>query len=94
MNKVRYPGKFEGCSDQELGENLYTLSLDGCDDELGDAESFGWYGLIKFDDGTWYIISEDNCGFFNYLNLAPINAQIEWDRLLKEEEEYTAQDYC
>jgi hypothetical protein len=61
-------GKFEGNDDQDLGEALYEITLDGnCDDDLGESESFGWYGLIlEYDNGKSYIVSEDSQGFFDY----------------------------
>lgn len=37
------PGKF----DTILDSMVYDSSLDGCDEELGDSETFGWYGLIR-----------------------------------------------
>ncbi len=40
-------GKFEGNADQDLAEYLYKQSLDGWnDEEIGDVEGFGWYGLL------------------------------------------------
>ena len=54
-------GKFEGCTNQDIAQKLHDLSLNGCDEELGDVETFGWHALI----GS-YIISEDNQGFFSY----------------------------
>jgi hypothetical protein len=65
----RHPGKFEACEDQDLGEALYQLVNDGgCDDELGDVQDFGWYGLVLPDDAgnAGYILFEDNNGFFEY----------------------------
>lgn len=64
------PGKFEACQNQELGEYLHQLSLDGLDNELGDVSDFGFYGLLLNVDGIGknksYIINEDNDGFFTY----------------------------
>jgi len=88
-NKTRYPGKFEGCTNQEKGEELYNISLNGCDEELGDVPGFGWNGLIKYNSETWYIVTEDNQGFFDYEVYSPHIAEITWNRLLKEEEEFT-----
>ena len=97
MVKTRELGKFEGCTNQDLGKALYDLSLDGCDEELGDAQGFGWYGLltdINIYHPADYIVYEDNQGFFDYVEYEQGTAIIDWNRLLKEEEEYTAQDYC
>ncbi len=65
------PGKFEGNADQDLAEYLHKLSLDGwTDEEIGDVEGFGWYGLLTQVAGRGklksYIIHEDSQGFFNY----------------------------
>jgi len=70
------PGKFEG--EGNLGEWLYQQTMDGSNDELGDVEGFGWYGLLLFskpvlvrEDGedayTFQaaICSEGNTGFFS-----------------------------
>ena len=61
-------GKFEACQDNKLGEYLHSLTLDGClDRELGDVETFGWYGLLLSVNGMKsYIVNEDNYGFFTY----------------------------
>jgi hypothetical protein len=65
------PGKFEGCNDQDLGEELHAITMDsGQDDELGEVDGFGWYGLIIDLDYNGkvahYIVHEDNAGFFDY----------------------------
>ena len=40
------PGKF----DTILDAYVYDVSLDGgCDEELGESDSFGWYGLMRAD---------------------------------------------
>jgi hypothetical protein len=45
MPIVREPGKFEG--ELQLCEILYSMTLDGgADEEAGDVESTGWYGLM------------------------------------------------
>lgn len=88
---TKRPGKFEGCSDQDLGETLHGITLDGgCDEELGDVQDFGWYGLIiGFDNGKGYIVSEDNQGFFDYEEF-PTYAAAEkaWAGLEKEYETF------
>jgi hypothetical protein len=41
-----HPGKFEG--GRVIDEWIYSLSLNGCDDEAGDCQEFGkWCGLLK-----------------------------------------------
>jgi hypothetical protein len=63
--RKRYLGKFEACDDDRLAEVLYSISLDGCDDSCGEAEYFGWYGLILHRKHG-YVVSEDSQGFFCY----------------------------
>lgn len=46
-------GKFSG----PLEEAIYVASLDGGpDEEIGDAQDFGWYGLMRFkkDDEQYF----------------------------------------
>jgi hypothetical protein len=83
----RYPGKFEGCADQRLGEALYNVTLDGCNEDLGDVEGFGWYGLIKTHKNT-YIVWEDSQGFFGYETFSHKDGAKEWARLEAEYAEY------
>ncbi len=60
------PGKFEGNSDQDLAERLHAVTLDGgCNEELGDVETFGWFGLILDFEGRSFVVSEDSQGFFD-----------------------------
>lgn len=41
------PGKFEGQT--ELEAAVWEMSLDGGpDEEAGDVESIGWYGIVRF----------------------------------------------
>jgi hypothetical protein len=66
---MRRPGKYEGCMDQELGARLYEMTLDGAhDEEMGDVDTYGWYGLILGDgpDDESYIVTTDSAGFFDY----------------------------
>ena len=93
MARKRYPGKFEGCADDRLGEVLYQLSLDGCDADCGDVETTGWYGLIIHREHG-YIVSEDPQGFFDYAEYdTKEEAQAEYDRIEAEiADEYEAMD--
>jgi hypothetical protein len=83
----RYPGKFEGCADQRLGEALYNASLDGCDDEVGDVDGFGWYGLIKTHKNT-YLLEIDGNGFVDYRRYSHKTGDKAWSRLANEYEAY------
>lgn len=87
-------GKFETCADQDLGERLYGITLDGgCDDELGDAETFGWFALIlgiDTSDPRCFIVSTDAQGFFYYDEYAsPSLANNVWSHLEREYETFT-----
>jgi hypothetical protein len=44
------PGKFEAGG--TVDEWLHDQSMEGCDEELGDVEGFGWYGLLLFPEGV------------------------------------------
>ena len=86
-------GKFEGNADQDLAEYLHKLSLDGCDEELGDVQNFGWYGLITHVAGIGkmksYIIHEDNYGFFDYTTYDTKASALEaWGNLESEYEDF------
>ena len=65
MTRKRYPGKFEGCADDRLAEVLYSISQNGCDEDCGEVDFTGWYGLILHRNHG-YIVSEDSQGFFDY----------------------------
>ena len=50
--------------DSPRTEVLYQKSLDGWQtEELGDAGTFGWYGLFLNFHGEDYILHEDSQGF-------------------------------
>lgn len=40
-----YPGKYEG--GYMIDEYVHEVCFIGCDDELGEVEGFGWYGLLR-----------------------------------------------
>ena len=69
------PGKFEGNYNREFAEAIHDVFMNGFgDEELGDVQDFGWYGLaddlseygIKIDGKlvVGAIANEDNSGFF------------------------------
>lgn len=75
------PGKFEGNDSLEVSEYLYETVMSGLfDDEIGEAEFFGWHALITDIDkddplDKWpltpdlkpaYIVVQDSFGFFTY----------------------------
>jgi hypothetical protein len=62
------PGKFEGNHSLKLSEELHDIVGNGaCNEDLGDVQDFGWFGLIlTHDNGKSYIVSEDSNGFFRY----------------------------
>lgn len=81
------PGKFEGCADQGLAERLYSLTLDGFCDGSGDVDGFGlWFGAVDL-DGRWFILTEDNYGFVDYIEYS---GESERDAAYDEQE----REYC
>lgn len=67
MARKRYPGKFEGVLRQSTAEVLHRMAGEGMvDEELGDVQGFGWYGLFDRGKKKSYIVSENNQGFFDY----------------------------
>ena len=90
MARKRYPGKFEACDDDRLAEVLSGLD---CNEDCGEADTTGWYGLILHRDHG-YIVSEDSQGFFSY-DYYPMRgmAQSEYDNISSSiAEEYESQD--
>jgi hypothetical protein len=84
-------GKFEGCADGELGEVLHEITMDGCCDDCGDVESFGWFASVDY-KGRWFIVSEDSQGFFDYREFDDdATRKAEWDRINAEWEEYSVE---
>ena len=85
----RYPGKFEGCTDQRLGERLYQATLDGlCDEEFGDVQGNGWNGLLyRPDRKTSYILHEDSLGFFDYQVVPSNEIMFLWEQFSQDNEE-------
>jgi len=82
MARKRYPGKFEGCTDDRLAEVLSGLD---CDESCGDVQTTGWYGLILHRDHG-YIVSEDSQGFFDYTRYSSKDAaQSTFDAIAAEE---------
>ena len=88
-------GKYEGNADQDLAEYLHKYSLDGCDEELGDVQNFGWYGLLlhiikgTLSKGKSYIIHEDSQGFFDYTTYGTKTQALEaWAQLELEYEDF------
>lgn len=76
--------------DNEITEKLYELSLDGMvDEELGDVQDFGWYGLMKdtgVPDASYAILHEDSQGFvYSYTYPSLEEVIIVWTKLEEEE---------
>jgi len=91
------PGKFSDTVD----EWLYDQSMIGADDELGEADTFGWYGLLLFPervkvieaDTSWYfksaIVTENSQGFFYAETYDTIDEGKEkWKAIEKEYEDF------
>jgi hypothetical protein len=45
LRRVEAPGKFEG--GLVIDQYAYELSLQGCDEEVGEVDALGWYGLFR-----------------------------------------------
>lgn len=75
-----YPGKFEGNRSQALAEVVYNITLDGCCDDLGDVEGYGYYAFVR---GKRYgfIVSEDSNGFISVDHDPLPEAEAKWSRL-------------
>lgn len=81
------PGKFESSGD--IGKKLYEMVGEGGqDDELGDVQDFGWYGLITdtgIKDASHVIVHEDSQGFFDYTSYdTEREARADWAKLESE----------
>lgn len=96
------PGKFEG--EGNVGEWLWQQSLDGFNEDLGDSETFGWYGLLLFDkpilvrddgDGWTFqaaIVSTGSTGFVDTETFDTAEeAQARWSEIAVEYEEFEAE---
>jgi len=90
MKRKRYPGKFEGALSQGVAEALHRMAGDGMvDEELGEVDGFGWYGLFDRGKKKSYIVSEDNQGFFDYAEFSSGKAaKQQWKKIEAEYEEY------
>lgn len=102
LNDRPGPGKFEGNHSLSLSEKLHEITMDGCNEELGDVQGFGWYGLIlspfegeeierlplsPMRKGPSFIVAEDSNGFFTYTEFDDEDAALQaWHSL---EEEYS-----
>ena len=89
-NKVqhkKFPGKFEGNRCQLLAEHLYEK----CGEQFwldaaGDCSIGGsWYAILPHNK-KWYIVEEDNYGFFTYnAYSSKATAMIDWSEIEAQE---------
>jgi hypothetical protein len=85
------PGKFEGNASLEVSEALYAIvGESGQDEDIGNVGEGGWFGLILNPTPTEaltrpaYIVSEDNYGFFWYVEYgSQSKARSAWKQLLR-----------
>jgi RIO-like serine/threonine protein kinase len=88
------PGKFEESG--EVGERLYELAMDGCDDEVGSVQDLGWYGLLigtGLQCAPHAIVCENIDGFFNFQDYdTEEEARRAWDDVLADYEDYYEQE--
>lgn len=88
----RSPGKFEG--EPQIATRLAELEPD---EDLGDVEGFGWYGVLYDVDTAEgrlsFIVHEDSQGFFSIADSGS-REEIEeaWDELQDEYEESEGDD--
>ena len=45
LRRYPHPGKFEG--GLLIDEAAYQFTMNGADEEVGESDSFGWFGLLK-----------------------------------------------
>jgi hypothetical protein len=85
-----HPGKFEGNESQMLAEIVYNASMEGCCEELGEVDGFGFYAFVK---GKRYgfIMSEDSQGFVSVYYYTLSEARQKWAAIEKEYEEWTTE---
>ena len=85
----RTPGKFEGNESEHIARVLYDICNNaGHDDEISFYEIIvDWYGLIK-GKKYWFIVHEDNEGFFTYESYSIEEGSSLWSGLLSEHEEH------
>lgn len=94
------PGKFSN----NVDEWCYEQTMLGADDELGDVEGFGWYGLLKFetpvkvveDGNEWSfsaaICSENSQGFFDVVTYDTAEeAESVWNEISAEYEAFSSE---
>ncbi len=91
-----HPGKFEG--QPLIVLRLYAMTMDGADEDIGETEGFGYYGLlrdVKTADGVLhFIVEEDSQGFFSIWESATNKKRIDesWARIQDEAEHYEEGD--
>ena len=82
----RYPGKFEACTDQRLGEALYRVVGNGGAHQEWSPPNDGivdWYGLVLSHKYA-YIVHEDNQGFWYYDAFPKPDGIAKWEELVIE----------
>lgn len=83
-------GKFEACRSQAQAEVAYNISLDGCCDDIGEADFLGHYSFIR---GKRYgfILCEDHNGFITCDAGRLLAQEHIWNELVKRYEQYYAE---
>ena len=76
--------KFGG---SRLVERMHAASGCGCDEELGDVQGFGWYGLMRFRRAS-AIVKEDNDGFVDAIVLGHDDADKRWASIVDDYNEF------
>jgi hypothetical protein len=81
-------GKFQGNASYKMAEAVYNASLDGCCEQLGDVEGFGFYALVE---GKRYgfIMNENSQGFVSVDYWPIAEAREKWAAIEKEYEKWS-----
>ena len=80
-------GKFEGNESEKLAQAVYTATLNGCCEELGDVEGFGFYAYVqgkKYD----FVLSENSQGFVSVWHGTKEKMSLFWQSIENDYEEW------
>lgn len=92
----RQPGKFEANRSHAVARVVYDISLDGCCDDFGEADGFGYYAFVV---GKRYgfIMCEDSNGFVSVDYYPLAEARRRWEEIQDEYNDYMArhvEEFC
>jgi hypothetical protein len=73
---------------EEWTNSVFERALDGCDEDLGSVDGFGWFGLLllgrdEHGNEPWAILHEDSQGFKSATPYdTEQDARVVWDDLM------------